>query len=362
MDDSNFYTKINFLSQQNDKKEKLSHFSLDINDSFYSSFLKDKFISIENNEIDDKSFNNNNFESILGKEKESINNLNDNKIIVTNKEQTKKQLRLKRNREYAKEGRLRKKIYQENLINQIKKLQIQNSILLKIILNCSQCKKEYEKETELENNNKNNYYILNDTNTISNKKKLLFMTAIALISIFNLFNIFYLNQGQDKISNKRNLSVKEQRDVLINKIKSTSNEEEAIFIQLSEFYSLTTREKVDGKFDLNKEMNKNVKIYNKDTFNIKKLNQTNEQNCVKCVMEVDKKSIMMGGDEFTFYLVDRALSKSFMNNLEDGTFPELDFEKENKKSEAFSKVFALKCKIIAYSINNIYSDKIGTIS
>ena len=362
MDDSNFYTKINFLSQQNDKKERLSHFSLDINDSFYSSFLKDKFISTENNEIDDKSFNNNNFESILGKEKESINNLNDNKIIVTNKEETKKQLRLKRNREYAKEGRLRKKIYQENLINQIKKLQIQNSILLKIILNCSQCKKEYEKETELENNNKNNYYILNDTNTISNKKKLLFMTAIALISIFNLFNIFYLNQGQDKISNKRNLSVKEQREVLINKIKSTSNEEEGIFIKLSEYYSLTTREKVDGNFDLNEEINKNVKVYNKDTFNIKKINQTNEQKCVKCVMEVDKKSVVMGGDEFTFYLVDRTLSKSFMNNLEDGTFPELDFEKENKKSEVFSKVFALKCKIIAYSINNIYSDKIGTIS
>ena len=362
MDDSNFYTKINFLSQQNDKKERLSHFSLDINDSFYSSFLKDKFISTENNEIDDKSFNNNNFESILGKEKESINNLNDNKIIVTNKYETKKQLRLKRNREYAKEGRLRKKIYQENLINQIKELQIQNSILLKIILNCPQCKKEYEKETELENNNKNNYYILNDTNTISNKKKLLFMTAIALISIFNLFNIFYFNQGPDKISNKRNLSVKEQREVLINKIKSTSNEEEGIFIQLSEYYSLTTREKVDGKFDLNEEINKNVKVYNKDTFNIKKINQTNEQKCVKCIMEVDKKSIMMGGDEFTFYLVDRTLSKSFTNNLEDGIFPELDFEKENKKSETFSKVFALKCKIIAYSINNIYSDKIGTIS
>ena len=362
MDDSNFYTKINFLSHQYDKKENLSHFSLDINDSFYSSFLKGKYISTENNEIDDKSFNNGDFESIIGKEKESINNLNDNKIIVTNKEEIKKQLRLKRNRESAKEGRLRKKIYQENLINQIKELQIQNSILLKIILNCPKCKKEYEREKETENNNRNNYYILNDANTISNKKKLLFMTAIALISIFNLFNIFYFNQGPDKISNKRNLSVKEQRDVLINKIKSTSNEKEAIFIQLSEYYSLTTREKVDGKFDLNKEMNKNVKIYNKDTFNIKKLNQTNEQNCVKCVMEVDKKSIMMGGDEFTFYLVDRALSKSFMNNLEDGMFPEFDFEKENKKSESFSKVFALKCKIIAYSINNIYSDKIGTIS
>ena len=92
------------------------------------------------------------------------------------------------------------------------------------------------------------------------------------------------------------------------------------------------------------------------------MNQTNAQKCVKCVIEVDKNSIKMGGDEFTFYLVDRLLSKNFMNNLEDGIFPELNFEKENKKSESFSKVFALKCKIIAYSINNIYSDKIRTIS
>ena len=362
MDDSNFYTKINFLNQQNDKRERLSHFSLDINDSFYSSFLKDKYISTENNDIDDKSFNMHDFENIFDKEKEDINNLNDNKINITNKEDIKKQLRLKRNRESAKEGRLRKKIYQENLINQIKELQIQNSILLKIISNCPRCKKEYEKEKEFENKNMNNYYILNDTNTFSNKKKLLFTTAIALISIFNLFNIFYFNQGPDKINNKRNLSIKEQREVLINKIKSTSNEEEGIFIQLSEYYSLTTREKVDQKFDISKELNKNVKIYNKDTFNIQKINQTNEQKCVKCVMEVDKKSIMMGGDEFTFYLVDRTLSKNFMNYLEDGTYPEFDFEKENKKSESFSKVFALKCKIIAYSINNIYSEKIGTIS
>ena len=77
-------------------------------------------------------------------------------------------------------------------------------------------------------------------------------------------------------------------------------------------------------------------------------------------MEVDKKSVVMGGDEFTFYLVDRTLSKSFMNNLEDGTFPELDFEKENRKSETFSKVLALRCKIVGYSINNLYSEKIGS--
>ena len=38
------------------------------------------------------------------------------------------------------------------------------------------------------------------------------------------------------------------------------------------------------------------------------------------------------------------------------------FEGENKKSETYSKVFALKCKIIAYSVNNIYQQKIENVS
>ena len=48
--------------------------------------------------------------------------------------------------------------------------------------------------------------------------------------------------------------------------------------------------------------------------------------------------------------------------LPDGGLPELDFEEGNKNSETFSKVFALKCKIIGYSINNVYSRKIHSIS
>ena len=361
MDESNFDSNIiNFLSSQYDIKEKPNHFTLDINDSFYSSFIKDKFFHTENNEIDDKIFNAYNLENISEEEKSKINNYNDNKISIKNKEEIKRKLRLKRNRESAKEGRLRKKLYIENLINQLKELQIQNSILLNIISRCHQCKEEYEKEKE-KNNKKNVTYILNEKNPVSNKTKLLFVTAITLISIFNLFNIFGFNQGQSKLNNNRNLSTNYQSEVLINKIKST-NEDEALFIHLAEYYSLTTREKVDCNNDLDNEINKNVKIYNTNKFNIDKMNQTNAQKCVKCVIEVDKNSIKMGGDEFTFYLVDRLLSKNFMNNLEDGIFPELNFEKENKKSESFSKVFALKCKIIAYSINNIYSDKIRTIS
>ena len=187
------------------------------------------------------------------------------------------------------------------------------------------------------------------------------MTAVTLISIINMFNIFSFNRESFKFKQTRDLSDNEPSELLLNKIK-TSNKKEALLIHFAEYYSLTTREKVGGSNDLNNEINKNIRIYSDNSLNINRMNQTNAQNCVKCMVEIDKNSIKFGGDEFTFYLVDKLLSKNFMNNLEDGIFPELNFEKENKKSETFSKVFALKCKIIAYSINNIYSEKIGTIS
>ena len=67
----------------------------------------------------------------------------------------------------------------------------------------------------------------------------------------------------------------------------------------------------------------------------------------------------MGGDEFTFYLAHRYLSKFFSNNNEDGIFPKINFE-ENKNN-SFNKIFALKCKILSYSINDLYSGKIENI-
>ena len=360
MEETNLYSKINFINPQYDQNENLSPFSSDIiNDSFYSSFMNNIFSSIDNLDSD-KNFILYDFENKLDKEKETINNnLNENKINTINKEEIKRQLRLKRKRESAKEGRLRKKIYFENLINQINELQIQNSILLKVISKCPHCEEEYSKELETEKiDDKNNNYILSDKKTTPKKAKFLFMTAIALISIFNIFNIFYFNKGPSKINFKANLAVNQQSEILINKLKS-SNENEALLIHFQEYYTLTTREKLDCSNSLKEEINRNIKIYNNNKFNISKIDQTNAKNCVKCMMEVDKNSIRMGGDEFTFYLVDRLLSKNFMNNLEDGIFPELDFEKENKKSETFSKVFALRCKIVGYSINNVYSEKIG---
>ena len=239
-------------------------------------------------------------------------------------------------------------------------MQIQNSILLNIISKCHNCKDEYTKEIEKNNQLKNNY-ILNNDNSNSKKSKLLFFTTITLLSLLNLFNIFSFSQIPLKFKNERNLSTNDQSEILLNKLKS-KNEEDALFIHLSEYYSLTTREKVRYTFDVNNELNKNIKIYDYNKFNINKINQTNAQECVKCVVEVDKNSINIGGDELTFYLVDRLLSKKFSNNLKDGLFPEIDFKEWNKKSETFSKVFALKCKIIGYSINNLYTQKIHSIS
>ena len=127
IEDSNFYSNLSFLNPQKSNKEKLNHFSLDINESFYSMNKDDKYISTENNEYINNYFNFDDFEN--NKEDELINNFNINEKNI-NKDEMKKQLRLKRNRQSAKEGRLRKKIYIENIMNKINELQIQNSLLL----------------------------------------------------------------------------------------------------------------------------------------------------------------------------------------------------------------------------------------
>ena len=185
IEDSNFYSNLSFLNPQKSNKEKLNHFSLDINESFYSMNKDDKYISTENNEYINNYFNFDEFEN--NKEDELINNFNINEKNI-NKDEMKKQLRLKRNRQLAKEGRLRKKIYIENIMNKINELQMQNSLLLNIISKCQNCKDEYRKEIEKNNQMKNNY-ILNNDNSNSKKSKLLFMTTITLLSILNLFNI-----------------------------------------------------------------------------------------------------------------------------------------------------------------------------
>ena len=66
----------------------------------------------------------------------------------------------------------------------------------------------------------------------------------------------------------------------------------------------------------------------------------------------------MNGDELTFYFADRSLSKFFENNMGEGIFPKFNFEEYNKNSQTLSKIFAVKCKILAYCINDLFSGKI----
>ena len=83
------------------------------------------------------------------------------------------------------------------------------------MLNCRHCKEEFEKANE-KNNKKKNNYILSNENSITKKPKLLFMTAIGILSIFNIFNIFFFNQPLQKIRNIRNLSFNDQSEIIIN--------------------------------------------------------------------------------------------------------------------------------------------------
>ena len=171
------------------------------------------------------------------------------------------------------------------------------------------------------------------------------------------------NENHNEVNNNRSKSLKQKNKKNIN-INNKEKEKEKEKEKFNEKKNIKNKNNNSSPKELKqkKEMNQSVEEGLTNKFNINKINQTNAQECVKCVVEVDKNSIKIGGDELTFYLVDRLLSKNFENNLEDGLFPEIDFEEWNQKSEKFSKVFALKCKIIGYSINNVYTQKIHSIS
>ena len=385
---------INLKNEENDKAELLS---LNINDSFlmkdeintYNSFKDNKLLRISN-DIIEKEFNNinclkifeeNDDEKIINNsfkcENETISNSNKlfyKDSIIINDDTTKKQLLLKRKREWAKEGRIRKKQFIENLIKENCELKIVCKNLINIIDNCPKCKEKKEKLELLsknENKNeKNNSSILDNEPKFSNKKKLLFLTGIAILSIINIFHIplnimsYYNFIYNNKIEYLRNLNENytiEERynntsNILINKLSTSNGDKEALYIHLAEFYSITKREKITNKSNLEKEKDKNIKIFKENQ--IDQINENNVNDCVKCMVEVDKNSIKLGGDEFTFYLANRHLSKFFVNNT-DGVFPEINFDENNKKYDSFSKFYALKCKILAYSINELYSQKIN---
>jgi hypothetical protein len=378
--------KDNTINNQNDKVEP---FSLNINDSFIknNNIFNDNILMKDNHGINgviDKEFNSFNFlqyleededqkiiKDSLRSERDTLSNSkkiisNDlNKIKGINDDEIKRQLKLKRNRESAKNGRLRKKEFIQRLINENNYLKNKYQNLLSIIYKCPECKKIFEKNEgkshmlnyECENN------ILRDETKCSNKRKFLFATIIAVISIINIFNIplsvinYYNTFYNGKFEYLRNLNnfeegyKKEGNNFIINKLTTSNGDKEALYIHLAEFYSLTQRKKIENQNQLNEEINKNIQIFHENQINIDQMTQTNATQCVKCVVEINKNSVKMGGDEFTFYLADRYLSSYFGNTSAEGIFPKM-------KSKTFSKIFALKCKIIAYSINDIFSEKI----
>ena len=382
-------SKSNLL---NDKYDKNEHFPWNISNSFCIKDFKenDNILLSINNEFTNKEFNSIDLFHSLGKEEESQENeeslksdketlLNSKKIYSkdlnkSNEDDTKRQLKLKRNRESAKNGRLRKKEFIQNLIAEYNKLKIKYKKLLNIMHKCPKCDKlllkEENKEKYIESLNEPKNNLLNESNGISNKKKFLFTTAIAIISIINIFNIplniinyykyndnYIKNDYLRNLNSYQNFTYEDNKNYLLNKLNSSNDDNEALYIHFSEYYSLTKREKIiDKQLDLKKELNKNIKVFQENQINIDQISHSNARKCVKCVVEIDKKSIKMGGDEFTFYLAHRYLSKFFSNNNEDGIFPKINFE-ENKNN-SFNKIFALKCKILSYSINDLYSGKL----
>ena len=374
----------------NNNYDKIDPISLNINESLImkdNNIFSDNISLKENNEINEKDFNiinllksfeedenQKNFRESLRSERETLSNskkIFSNDLNKLNEDELKRQLKLKRNRESAKSGRLRKKEFIQNLIKENNYLKIKYKNILNIICQCPKCMENYEKNQE--NNDALNYEcednFLKDANNNSNKKKFLFATILAVISIINIFNIpfnimnHYNLFYNGKIEYLRNLDNEErynnEENYIINRLRTSNGDNEALFIHLAEFYSLTKRKKIEKQNKVEEEINKNIQIFHENQINIEQMSQTNATKCVKCMVEINRNSIKTGGDEFTFYLADRYLTSFFANTSVDGIYPDLNFNEAKKKSsKTFSKILALKCKILAYSINDVFSEKI----
>jgi len=136
MEHSPIYSKKELLNNQ---YNKIDYPTLDFNDSLNirENNSNDNILT----DIDNKEFFNNFFDSFnlgdqeeknmknIKQEKDSIletNNIILNELNKTNEDEIKRQLKLKRNREAAKEVRLRKKIFFENLMIEYKILKNEN--------------------------------------------------------------------------------------------------------------------------------------------------------------------------------------------------------------------------------------------
>ena len=80
------------------------------------------------------------------------------------------------------------------------------------------------------------------------------------------------------------------------------------------------------KQNINKATNKNIKLFKENQINVDAISPNNASKCTKCMVEINKNTIKLGGDEFTFYLADRYLSSLFGNNTEDGIIPQVDLD------------------------------------
>ena len=277
---------------------------------------------------------------------------------------------------------MRRNEYIKNIIIEYNKLKIKYKNLLNIIKKCPKCNQinsesNGEKEYIYEPNKK----ILKEELKISNNKKFLFTIAIAIISIINICGLplnilnYYKTFGKNKKEYLRNLNnnydqnytLDEAQNLLLNKLNSFNGNDEGLYIHFAEYYSLIKEsEKYINenvipfeKNYLKEELNKNIQIFKENEITKEQLTKEFAIKCVKCIVEMDKKSIKMGGTEFTFYFVPRYLSKYFENKNKDGIFPNLSKNKE--KGKITSKIFALKCKLFAYCINDIFSEKIQNI-
>ena len=390
MNNCNLFSKFAHLNTEiEDKNDNLSW---NITDSLNlkENYLNDNNLLAENNIFVETFIPNNNFDEDDDKKfiKNKLENekfdIYNNEKQTANEEEIKRNLKLKRNREIAKEVRKRKKEYFENLINDYNILKFKYKNILKIINKCPKCFEKYNNFSINNDKNNNNQIIYEPHNNIikdgqrfSNKKKLLFLTAIASITIISFINIlniplnimnyykFIENNKNDYLRNLNNnyyhnFSYDKSNSLLLNKLNSSNGDNEALYIHFAEYYYLTkeSEKKIKQKHELKEELNKNIQIIKESEINSNHINLDFAKNCVKCVVEIDKRSIKMNGDELTFYFADRRLTKFFENNIGEGIFPQFNFEENNKNSKTFSKIFAVKCKILAYCINDLFSEKI----
>ena len=388
MEDNDLFSKSNLINIQYDK---ISNLSGGLNDSISikEKYIYNDILSFKNKDFFDESFEYNNFQKEFNKinfpeiikesiksEKETFSKSKKNIPDALNKEKEeliKRQLHLKRNRENSRDSRKRKKYYIQNLINENNKLKIKYNNLLNIIQNCQMCKEKLKLLEKNEGENKKEFIfeaknnIINREQKNTNKKKILFIAAISIISIINLFNIpiniikynnNFDNNNLDYLRhlNSNNYSNDDLETLFIQKINSSNGNNEGLFIHFAEYYSLIKEAGniLNEKPSLNYGINNNVQVFKNDEIKSEQMSKEYASECTKCIIDVDRQSIKAGGNEFTFYFADRFLFKLLDNTFEEGIFTNYNNDKIKKNQ----KIVGLKCKIIGYSINDLFLGKI----